>query len=165
MFPGDERWTLFQRKALSGDYKEFLDSVSVSQLLMETVHGSSVLHFAVNGGNIEILKFIIDASPVLLFKANHFGETPLHWASKFSTKDIVKLLLRNGACPERQDNDGNTALHWAAEYDNIDATKLLLSYGSPAQQKNEDGHTPYNVAKMEGSTKCRKFLRRRRFRI
>ena len=156
---GDDKWTVCQRKALSGEYKEFLASVIVSELMTETIHGSSILHFAVNGGNLDILKFIIDASPVLLFKTNYFGETPLHWASKFGPSDVVELLLQNGACPERPDNEGNTALHWAAEYDNIDAAKLLLSYESPVQQKNEEGQTPYDVAKIEGSTKCRKLLR------
>merc|ERR1712224_188549 len=85
---------------------------------------------------------------------NFFGETPLHWACKTGSKEIVKLLLKEGASITVHDGDGNTPLHWAAEYDNKSIVSLLYSYGASCMDENHDGETPEQVAFLNKSKQC-----------
>ena len=45
------------------------------------------------------------------------GATPLHRAAYAGHRDIVELLLSNGADPRLVDSDGKTALHKVWECD------------------------------------------------
>ena len=54
--------------------------------------------------------------PLVSAKTNYegrfyFGEYPLSFAGVIGQLDCVKLLLANGADPNRQDSNGNTVLH------------------------------------------------------
>ena len=57
--------------------------------------------------------------------------TPLHLAVGRGHFDIVQLLLKSGADPNRrQDGTGRTALHLAVEHQHQEVTRLLLEEGA-----------------------------------
>ena len=56
--------------------------------------------------------------------------TPLHVASFLGHKDIVELLLREGANPNKQTTRGETALHLATRGDQHDIMEVLLNKGA-----------------------------------
>ncbi|MBP7282483.1 MAG: ankyrin repeat domain-containing protein [Leptospiraceae bacterium] len=60
------------------------------------------------------------------------GKTPLMHASIFGNKDIVMLLILNGAGADFsiKDYDGKTALMYATEHKHKHIVELLKSYGA-----------------------------------
>ena len=61
---------------------------------------------------------------------NSFGATPLHWAAQYGHRDIVKLLMDNGAKPDKKDILGRTPLQRTAEKGHTDLVKLLVDRGA-----------------------------------
>lgn len=80
-----------------------------------------------------------------------FGYAPLHDAAIYSSHDMVKLLLDNGANVNAQAtgklDKGDTVLHRAAYVGDESLAKLLLSKGADPLIKNALGETPYDIAK------------------
>lgn len=64
--------------------------------------------------------------------------------------DIVRLLLKYGACVGQKSTTGNTALHYAATAGHLECVSLLLQYKSPMEVQNETGHTPLMEATSNG---------------
>ena len=153
------RWTNMQKLALSGDAKSFKANITTHDFKAQSIHGSNLLHFAVNGGDIEIVITVLHHARFLCLQPNVFGEIPLHWATK-SDPAIVSLLLSYGSDPYHQDNDGNTPLHWAAESDNLKTIQLLLDFGAPITMQNEDFDTPLDVATQNGNHAAYHFMLR-----
>jgi hypothetical protein len=54
------------------------------------------------------------------------GGTPLHWAARKGQKEIVELLISNGANVNAQDEDGGTPLFYASNPEIVD---LLRKHG------------------------------------
>ena len=52
------------------------------------------------------------------------GETALHDAAPFGKKELVKLLIENGA----DDKNKQRALHLAAEKGNLEVVKVLINH-------------------------------------
>ena len=78
--------------------------------------GFQLIHYAVEGGNRDIVKFLIDQDfglPELTQDGRAF--TPLHLASRAGHADLVSLLLNVGYSADRADKNGRTPLHCAAE--------------------------------------------------
>ena len=60
-----------------------------------------------------------------------FGLTPLHYAAKRESLDVVKYLLSKGASPAaRSHQDGRTPLHFAAAYSTREILLELLASGA-----------------------------------
>lgn len=57
--------------------------------------GNSVLHFAIEVGDYEIVKFLVDCG-VCLESRNKYGDSPLSVAFRENFEKITKLLLANG---------------------------------------------------------------------
>jgi N-acyl-D-amino-acid deacylase len=65
-------------------------------------------------------------------------------ATLFASADIVELLLKRGADPNRTDPAGATALMWAVP--NLDKARVLLARGANANARSKTGRTPLLVA-------------------
>lgn len=68
---------------------------------------------------------------------------------KVKTKEVVSLLLKNGANVNIKNKDGYTPLHWAHS---VEVASLLLKYGkygtvASVNVQNKYGHTPLHSAK------------------
>jgi len=50
---------------------------------------------------------------------SYFGEYPLSFAALLNQGECVRLLVANGADPDRQDSNGNTVLHMLVINNNI----------------------------------------------
>jgi len=74
------------------------------------------------------------------------GLTPLHYATAEGNKDIVELLLVNGANVNAKANDGSTPLSIAAHGDHKDAAAVLLANHAEVNAKANDGTTPLTAA-------------------
>ena len=77
--------------------------------------GFQLIHYAVEGGSREIVKFLIEngyGSPDRSQDGRAFS--PLHLASRAGHAELVSLLLNVGYQADRPDKDGRTSLHCAA---------------------------------------------------
>ena len=91
------------------------------------------------GDNFEILE-IETARPDVNAK-NKYGGTALIDASFKGQKDIVELLILEGADLNAQDNQGDTALMNAAVKGHIEIVELLISNGADVNVKDNTGNT------------------------
>merc|ERR1712137_201532 len=113
----------------------------LSQIDCRSPCSSTALHFAMDVNSL-----------------NDDGETPLHWACKVGSTEIVKYLLTHGASINAMDENGDTPLHWAAEENHTEVAELLLKHKANLNSKNILRETPYLKAKSNGSKNCASFL-------
>ena len=73
---------------------------------------------------------------------NAAGQTPLHLASGWGNKRLMRLLIKNGADVNAQDNRGNTPLHYAYNQRTVD---LLLQNRADISIENHQGEVPISA--------------------
>ena len=105
------------------------------------------IHDAVGTGNIEAVKQHIAAGMDVNAKHDAFGITPLEIAAIAGHKEIVELLISEGADVNAKDKKGRTPLHWAATHGRKEIVELLIAKGADVNAKTEGGITPLDWAK------------------
>jgi hypothetical protein len=65
---------------------------------------------AVENGNISYVKKILGEHPELVNSQNDNGNYPLHLAARNGIREIIELLIDNGADCNSKDNTGETPL-------------------------------------------------------
>ncbi|CAI6340834.1 unnamed protein product [Periconia digitata] len=111
--------------------------------------GRSMLHFAAQRGNIELVQFFLARPNVdMLAKPDWHGKTLLHYATESSRVHTIDLILRAGFDLNARDDSGCTLLHQAAMKDNVAAFKRLLDLGAWHQLTsiNRNNESPYQTA-------------------
>ncbi len=76
--------------------------------------GKTVLMSAIESGNIDILRRILDSAPSLN-KKDRMGRTALMYLVDKGRPDMVREFIRKGANAEARDNRGKSVLMYAAE--------------------------------------------------
>jgi len=71
------------------------------------------IHEAANAGAVEVSRVLVEHSKSCVDHENSFGNTPLMASTRSGSADVVKLLLENGADPNKVNHRGSTALHIA----------------------------------------------------
>ena len=111
--------------------------------------GQNPLLEAVSKNNIDDVKSLLDNGAYeLINNRNIDGNTALIIASIKGNKNIVILLLDNGAEIDIKNNNGNTALMLASNYGHKDIVELLLDNGA---NYNIVNHGIQNTALMMAS--------------
>lgn len=154
-------WASLIRVVIAEDFREDKLKKNLKQINTKTIGGSNVLHFAVVGGNVRTINFIIHSfleKGLNIDSSNTYGETPLHWACKEGTPQIVELLLKYGADPSVVDGEGSTPLHWAVDYDLIEIAQVLINHGANTNARNHDNLTPLLVSIQNESINCIELL-------
>jgi ankyrin len=96
------------------------------------------LHAAVERGNIEILRILIEHGEDPTAAAGN-GWTPLHVASSCGNVEVARFLIEHGADPTAQADDGRTPLVVATEVGNVEVIRILVEHrtdtttGQPTQ--------------------------------
>ncbi|HEV8610349.1 MAG TPA: ankyrin repeat domain-containing protein [Thermoanaerobaculia bacterium] len=80
------------------------------------------------------------------------GFTPLGLAAFFGHLDSARLLLENGADPNRAASNARrvASLHSAVAGGNLEIVRELLAYGADVRARQEGGFTPLHSAAGEG---------------
>ena len=103
---------------------------------------------AIRKGNIEAVKQHLAAGMDVNGRDN-WGRTVLHKASGWQgQREIVELLISNGADVNAKRSDGAIPLHYAVYYDRMENVEILLSKGADLNAKDGDqnGATPLHEA-------------------
>lgn len=94
--------------------------------------------------------------------ANEEGVTPLMYAARGGTPDLVKLLIEAGADPNRGDNAGDVPIgsYVINHPDPVPVAETLLQLGADPTKPNATGVTPIFYAERWGSPALQALLRR-----
>lgn len=87
-------------------------------------------------------------SPTYLDAPNVFGQSPLHYASRYSTRlPIIETLIRLRADPNRPDEQERTPLHYAALHStSLPVVRYLIEHGADPNKRDSRGRTPLHYA-------------------
>ncbi|EAY09221.1 ankyrin repeat protein, putative [Trichomonas vaginalis G3] len=136
--------------------------------------GKTLLHYAVDHDNQEMMKFLILQNADVNIKDNdgmapiHYadnketieylilhgadiisvnnGMSALHCAAKNNKKGFIEYLILHGANVNVKDENGKTPLHFAAEFDRLETAKFLISNGADINAKDKFGRTALHYA-------------------
>lgn len=124
--------------------KGLIDKININET---SEHGTTALFSAVENGNIDVIRILIEAGIDVHAKENHAGTTALRVAVERNELEIVKALLKSGASPNVQDTIlGSTPLHMAVLSDRYELVKVLLQRGADTKLKARRLGTPLDVA-------------------
>ena len=152
-------WPNLFKLVIRGEFDKYLYDMYLFDAHKTTSRYSSILHFAVLGGNIETIQYLIENN-VNVNSRNMNGETPLHWCCKEGNIEIAKLLIHHGANYTLTDFDRNSPLHWAVEYNNHEIVSYLLSKEVPLNGTNTNLLTPLKLAKLNYSKESMVLLKK-----
>ena len=85
-------------------------------------------------------------------KRDEAGNTPLIYACLKSARDLVKLLLDNGADAGLANQKNRAPIHAAAEAGNFQIISMLIEAGADVNGADNDGTTPLMVLAQRGKT-------------
>lgn len=108
--------------------------------------GETALHVAVQHGNLEIVRFLLDKGAKINIKDKEKRTAILMIADSFADdkRKIARLLISNGANVDAQNDDNETLLMWACN-ENVEITKILLEAGANPNLKDKDGDTALSM--------------------
>ncbi len=113
--------------------------------------GTPPLCVAAVNGDIESLKHLLRAPGVQVDLKSGQQSTALFYAAEFGHKEVVELLLRNGADPDEAGKDRVGPLHIASLSGHTEIVELLLDAGADMDAKTEQDYTCYQVAQFSGN--------------
>ncbi len=126
----------------------------------------SLLHNAVNGDQLELLKFLLNKNLDVNALDEYSQQTPLHEAASKGNYEIAKLLLENNANVNAISDSQETPLFSAVEeeYDDerlqkrLQLIELLIDKGADVNFKNKSKNTPLHKAAKLGLFEIVKLL-------
>ena len=111
-----------------------------------------MLFESVTTGNFRVAKRILDTG-CSANSLNKFNQTPIMRAvylnDEIQRKNVIKILIRKGACMKLQDTEGKTALIHSVLAGNLDALELLIPH-SKLVQEDYTGNNALCHAAMKG---------------
>ncbi|XP_067653405.1 ankyrin repeat domain-containing protein 50-like [Haliotis asinina] len=121
--------------------------------------GNNVLHYACDGGDVEMVKLILDLDVVDVNYRGHYSRTPVMAAAVNGHWDVVEFLVGRGADVSLVDRGGNNVLHYACYNGDVETVKLILDLD--VVDVNYRGHysrTPVMAAALNGHRDVVEFL-------
>ena len=114
--------------------------------------GDSLLHAAVRLGELENVQRILEHQFDKVNEVNSLNETPLHLACALGHKQIVCLLISNGADMYIRDCYNNAPIHRAVSQGHVDIiNSLIINFMCDPELKGYQGRTLLHFASGVGN--------------
>ena len=124
--------------------------------------GSPPLSVAAHKGNIEVLKHLLRAPYIKVNQLSGQLGTALYYAAEAGHKEVVALLLGNGADPNGANDNQLAPLHIACLYGHAEIVEMLLNKGADMELKTEQKYTSYDIAHISGHQEIIRLMEERR---
>ncbi|XP_046580961.1 ankyrin repeat domain-containing protein 17-like [Haliotis rubra] len=125
---GPEWFTPVLKAANHGHWEVFdLLVLKEASLLVKCESIENILHAACTGGNMKIVKCVLEKKIVNINSEGVYGVTPAMVAASRGHKDVFDLLIEQGADLSVVDKHGSNILHKACEGGNIELIKYVLT--------------------------------------
>ncbi|XP_046582590.1 putative ankyrin repeat protein RF_0381 [Haliotis rubra] len=119
----------------------------------------SILHLAIEEGNVEIVNSILAQNIVDINSTDCDGTTPVLLTALMGNIEVFDILVNKGADLSVVDDDGNNVLHLACLEGNEDIVKRVLSMGIlDVNTKNDKGLNATMIAREKGYLSIAKSL-------
>lgn len=105
-------------------------------------NGHTPLHTAIMSGRTQVAEFLIRHGAE--FNPDRLLEDMVH--KDVTDRDVIRLLLKNGADINHKSDQGNTPLLDAIQQNNRALVKLLIANGSDVNMPGGTGQTPLQLA-------------------
>ncbi|XP_023315859.1 uncharacterized protein LOC111693916 [Trichogramma pretiosum] len=131
-----------------------------SQLNYCDNHGYTYFHAACMSGNMAAVNLLL--SQGIDVNLDSYKYSALHIAAQYRREEVVEILLRHGADPNKQDVEKSTPLHALARLCLCQCTnairfcdyrrpvdkivQILIEYGANIEARNSDGNSPLDLA-------------------
>ncbi|MCJ1402808.1 hypothetical protein MMC11_006029 [Xylographa trunciseda] len=134
-------------------------SLFTEEILLGTGH--TALTAAAGRGNLQIVALLLSVGATIDM-CDFVGRTPLHCAAMCNQKDVMRVLLDEGAPLDKKCTIiGDTPLQYAIAHKHEDAAHFLLDAGAQVRTANLFGETPLHYASQLGLKDiCRQLLRK-----
>jgi hypothetical protein len=112
--------------------------------------GRTPLMAAVQSGNPEAIRFLIDTGADVNARDQLQGTALLRAAGTFGDLESVQVLLSAGADVNVQDKNGMTPLMWAARWGDAQRVEALVEAGARVTVRDNSGKTALDWARSRG---------------
>lgn len=132
------------------------DSIEIAEILINSgvsvnecdSYGNSPFMFSIETRNLPVISLFIKKGGIVNWNSEStenydFTKFPLIHAAQIDDKDVLELLLSNGADVNIKTNEGITALHQACWFGNQQSIKILLQRGADVTIQDKYGKTPF----------------------
>ena len=127
--------------------KDFPQAYSVLLAIINILNEHShPIHFAVELGFVEFVKYIVKFKNSDINAKDFFGWTALHCAAWLDESEILQILLDNSAEIEAKGNQGETALYLAAFNGHETSVEILLQNSANMEIRTNYSNTPMHMA-------------------
>eukprot|EP00158_Paraphelidium_tribonemae_P009015 Partr_v1_DN28748_c5_g1_i5_m61982 putative Proteasome (Prosome, macropain) 26S subunit, non-ATPase, 10 len=120
------------------------------------------LHWAVSGGHLPMVEYLVGELKADVNVADEDGWTPLLIASSIGASAIAAVLLEGGANVDTQNDSGNVGLHYCASKNHLECSKILLKYGANCSILNKLGQSIVHRACSKGNIQFMRDLEKAR---
>ncbi|XP_046562227.1 putative ankyrin repeat protein RF_0381 [Haliotis rubra] len=149
---GENDWTPAMKAANKG-HKDVFNLIvkEGADLSLVDKEGDSILHAACEGGNVEIVTYILKQSSVDINLRGEHMFTPVMVAAYKGHKDVFNVLAGENADLLIRDRNQNSILHRACKGGNMEIIKsILTNYSMDVNDIGFEGLTPVMLAASEG---------------
>jgi ankyrin repeat protein len=118
-----------------------------------TKRNETLIHYAVSSGNVTLIQWLIDTKQIDINAKDQSGETALHQATRKSNRDVIELLIRNGADRTIKTNEDLRASEIASNVGYHDLVPYLFNPKDELFQKIQAMHNYGVLLRDQGVSK------------
>jgi ankyrin repeat protein len=128
--------------------KMIISKWNIKDLNTKNSQGFSPIHYATQGGNIELLNLLVKEYGSKIDIKDLEGNAPIHFAIIHNHKSLIEPLLKLGSDLNEKNNKGQTPLHLAALNGFTGVLEKLLKFNAEVKIKDNEGSLPiYSAGK------------------
>jgi predicted acyl esterase/ankyrin repeat protein len=125
-----------------------------------TPKGLMRLHYMSTYDSPDIVEWLLAKGAKVDERDDNYEFTALHYAARFGSTKVAKVLIAHGADIRAKDKWGYQPIHWAAYHDRPEIIELLIAEGADVNAKTSLGQTPLELAIPRRNTAAIEVLRK-----